>query len=194
MNKETYLRILRGRLHYRLTTEEVDDIINYYTEYFADAGEGREQSVIEELGSPERLAQQILGERRKEELAPVPTAADKTPPRYTREMEEKLPTWAGVLILVLAAIVGGPVVASLAFGLGLAGVICVTVGVGVAISGVVNLSPAGALFQAGGGLIAAAVGLLLLLGAVVIVWLTVRFVGWFWKSCVEGGSGYEAVY
>lgn len=194
MNKETYLRILRGRLHYRLTTEEVDDIINYYTEYFADAGEGREQNVIEELGSPERLAQQILGERRKEELAPVPTAAGKTPPKYNREAGEKLPDWAGVLILVLAAIFAGPVVASLAFGLGLGGVICVTVGVGVAISGVLNLSLAGALFQVGGGLIAAAVGLLLLLGAVVIVWLAVKFVRWFWKSCVEGGSGYETVY
>lgn len=194
MNKETYLRILRGRLHYRLTTEEVEDIINYYAEYFADAGEGREQSVIEELGSPERLAQQILGERRKEELAPVPTAANKTPPRYAPEMTEKLPEWAGVLILVLAAIFAGPVVGSLAFGLGLGGVICVTVGVGVAISGIVNLSLAGALFQVGGGLIAAAVGVLLVLGAVVIVWLTVKFVRWFWKSCVKGGSGYEAVY
>lgn len=194
MNKETYLRILRGRLAYRLTTEEVEDIINYYTEYFADAGEGREQNVIEELGSPERLAQQILGERRKEELAPVPTAAGKTPPKYNREAGEKLPDWAGVLILVLAAIFAGPIVGSLAFGLGLAGVICVTVGVGVAISGIVNLSLAGALFQAGGGLIAAAVGILLLLGAVVIVWLTVKFVRWFWKSCVEGGSGYETVY
>ena len=93
MNKETYLRVLRGRLAYRLTTEEVEDIINYYTEYFEDAGPDREQSVIEELGSPERLAQQILGERRQEGLAPVPGAAGQIPPRYAPEAAEKLPVW-----------------------------------------------------------------------------------------------------
>lgn len=187
MNKETYLRILRGRLAYRLTTEEVEDIIGYYAEYFEDAGADREQAVIEELGSPERLAQQILGERRQEGLTPVPGPAGNPPPRYAQEMSEKLPVWAGVLILVLAAIFAGPVVGSLAFGLGLAGVICGAVGVGVAISGIVDLSLAGALFQAGGGLIAAAVGILLLLGAIAIVWGVVKFVSWFWKSCVEGG-------
>ena len=99
----------------------------------------------------------------------------------------KLPTWAGVLILVLAGLFAGPVVASLAFGLGLAGVICGAVGIGVAISGVVDLSPAGALFQVGGGLISTAVGILLILGVVAIVWGVVKFVSWFWKSCVEGG-------
>lgn len=187
MNKETYLNILRGRLAYRLTTEEVEDIINYYTEYFEDAGADREQAVMDELGSPERLAQQILGERRQEGLAPVPTAGGKTPPRYAGETPEKLPTWAGVLILVLAGIIAGPVAASLAFGLGLGGVICGAVGVAVAISGIVNLSLAGALFQVGGGLIAAAVGVLLVLGAIAIVWGVVKFVTWFWKSCVEGG-------
>lgn len=187
MNKETYLRILRGRLAYRLTTEEVEDIINYYTEYFEDAGADREQVVMDELGSPERLAQQILGERRQEGLAPVPTAAGATPPRYAPERAEKLPTWAGVLILVVAGIFAGPVAASLAFGLGLAGVICGAVGASVAISGIVNLSLAGALFQVGGGLISTAVGILLVLGAVAIVWGVVKFVSWFWKSCVEGG-------
>ena len=174
MNKETYLRVLRGRLAYRLTTEEVEDIINYYTEYFEDAGPDREQSVIEELGSPEGLA-------------PVPGAAGQIPPRYAPEAAEKLPVWAGVLILVLAAIFAGPVAGSLAFGLGLGGVICGAVGVAVAIAAVANLSLAGALFQVGGGLIAAAVGILLVLGAVAIVWGVVKFVGWFWKSCVEGG-------
>lgn len=188
MNKETYLNILRGRLAYRLTTEEVEDIINYYTEYFEDAGADREQAVMEELGSPERLAQQILGERRQEELAPVPGTAGRTPPRYAAgEKAEKLPTWAGVLILVLAGVFAGPVVASLAFGLGLAGVICGAVGIGVAISGIVDLSPAGALFQVGGGLISTAVGILLILGVVAIIWGVVKFVSWFWKSCVEGG-------
>lgn len=70
MNKETYLRFLRAYLTSRLPAGEVEDIMNYYTEYFADAGESREAVVMAELGSPEQLAKQILGERRQEELVP----------------------------------------------------------------------------------------------------------------------------
>ena len=71
MNKETYLRFLRAYLTNRMPVSEVEDIMNYYTEYFEDAGEGGEQAVMAELGSPEKLAQQILGERREEGLSSV---------------------------------------------------------------------------------------------------------------------------
>ena len=42
MSKETYLRFLRAYLTNRLPVGEVEDIMNYYTEYFEDAGESRE--------------------------------------------------------------------------------------------------------------------------------------------------------
>lgn len=96
--------------------------------------------------------------------------------------------------MVAAAVFAGPVLLALVFGLGLAGVLCVLIGLGVAIGGLGHLSFFGLLYQAGGGLIAAAVGLVLLLGAVLIVKATGKLLRWFRSSWVEGGRGYEAEY
>ncbi len=200
MNKETYLRFLRAYLTNRLPTGEVEDIMNYYTEYFADAGEGREAAVMTELGSPEHLAQQILGERRQEELAPVAepgggyTQGTYESPEYAPAVRSGIPTWAYILILAAIAVFAGPVLLALVFGLGLAGVLCVLIGLGVAVGGLGRLSFFGLLYQMGGGLIAAAVGLVLMLGAVLIVKVTVRLLRWFRNSWVEGGRGYEEGY
>lgn len=200
MNKETYLRFLRAYLTSRLPVGEVEDIMNYYTEYFADAGESREAVVMAELGSPEQLAKQILGERRQEELVPSGEQGNEysqgtyEPAEYTPAVQSGIPTWAYILLLVAAAVFAGPVLLALVFGLGLAGVLCVLIGLGVAIGGLGHLSFFGLLYQAGGGLIAAAVGLVLLLGAVLIVKATGKLLRWFRSSWVEGGRGYEAEY
>ncbi len=200
MNKETYLRFLRAYLANRLPVGEVEDIMNYYTEYFADAGEGREGAVMAELGSPEQLAQQILGERREEELVPTAesgsgyTRGTYVAPEHTPAVQSGIPTWAYILILAAAAVFAGPVLLALVFGLGLAGVLCVLIGLGVAVGGLGRLSFFGLIYQAGGGLIAAAVGLVLLLGAVLVVKATVKLLRWFRNNWVEGGTGYEEGY
>lgn len=200
MNKETYLRFLRAYLTNRLPAGEVEDIMNYYTEYFADAGESREAAVMAELGSPEQLARQILGQRRQEELVPSGepgngyTQGTYEAPEYTPALRSGIPTWAYVLLLVMAAIFAGPVLLALVFGLGLAGVLCVLIGLGVAVSGLGRFSFFGFIYQAGGGLIAAAVGLVLLLGAVLIVRATVKLLRWFRNSWVEGGRDCEEGY
>lgn len=201
MNKETYLRFLRAYLTNRLPAGEVEDIMNYYTEYFADAGEGREEAVMAELGSPERLAQQILGERRQEELIPSGgeqrneyTKGSYEAPEYTPAVRSGIPTWVYVLLLVMTAVFVGPVLLALVFGLGLAGGLCVLIGLGVTVGGLGRLSFFGLLYQAGGGLIAAGVGLLLLLGAVLLVKGTGTLLRWFRNSWVEGGRGYEEGY
>lgn len=199
MNKETYLRFLRAYLTNRLPAGEVEDIMNYYTEYFEDAGEGREQAVMTELGSPERLAQQILGERQREELVPAETAdyghkETYSAPSYVPANRGGMPGWMFVLILIVAAVFAGPVLASLIFGLGLAGVLCIAIGLGVSVSGIGRLSLAGLLFRTGGGLITVAVGIVLLLGAALVVWLTVKLIRWFRDSFVERRAGYEAEY
>lgn len=200
MSKETYLRFLRSYLTGRLPAGEVEEIVRYYTEYFADAGESREQAVMAELGSPERLAQQILGQRRQEELVPVPEPnsgywQEGVPAaEYAPAVRRGIPTWAYILLLVLAAVFAGPVLVGLVFGLGLAGVLCVVIGLGVAGGAVGRFSLAGFLYQAGGGLIASAVGLVLLLGAILIVWLTAKLLRWFRNTWVEGGAAYEEGY
>lgn len=62
MDKLTYLKALSDALEGKLSDRERDEIIRYYSEYFADAGEGREGEVIAELGSPEALARRLLAE------------------------------------------------------------------------------------------------------------------------------------
>ena len=56
------------------------------------------------------------------------------------------------------------------------------------------MSLAGMLFQSGGGLITVAVGILLLLGAVLAAWLTVRLIRWFRDTYVERSAEYEEGY
>lgn len=195
MSKETYLRFLRACLTGKLPAGEVEDILRYYTEYFEEAGQAREQAVMAELGSPEHLSRQILGERSGEGLALAGTGGyeggEATAAGYVPARRRGLPTWAFVLILVVAAIIAGPALAGLVFGLGLAGILCVMIGLWVAVSGFGRFTLAGLLYQGGSGLIAAAVGILLLLGAILTVALTVKVIRWFRDTFVERSGAYE---
>ena len=58
MNKEEYLAILRKNLR-NIPAEEVDGIMQFYIEYFEEAGEENEESVIKELGNPEVRASKV---------------------------------------------------------------------------------------------------------------------------------------
>lgn len=201
MSKETYLRFLRAYLTGRLPAGEVEEILRYYTEYFEDAGEGREQTVMAELGSPEHLAQQILGQRGQENLVPAaePDQAygrggGYAEPSYVPANRGGMPKWAFILLLAAAAVFAGPTLLAVVFGLGLAGALCVFIGLRVAISGIRGMSLAGFLFQSGGGLIAAAVGILLLLGAFLTGWLALRLIRWFRDTYVERSGEYEEGY
>lgn len=62
MNKEEYLSRLRD-LTSSLPVEDQMDALVFYQTYFEDAGEGKEQDVIAELGSPEEVAKKILAEQ-----------------------------------------------------------------------------------------------------------------------------------
>lgn len=199
MSKETYLRFLRAYLSGRMPAGEVEEIVRYYTEYFADAGEGREPEVMAELGSPEYLAQQILGQRGREDL---PSVAETdygytqgyAEPEYAPAERGGMPKWAFTILLIIAAIFAGPPLLAVVFGLGVAGLLCFFIGLRIAVGGIRGMSLAGILFQSGGGLIAAAVGVLLLLGAVLAAWITVRLIGWFRDTYVERSAGYEEGY
>ena len=61
MNKESYLRELQRKLR-KLPDEEVEAALDYYSEYFDEAGEENTQYVIEKLGSPSQVASQILAD------------------------------------------------------------------------------------------------------------------------------------
>lgn len=59
MNREQFLQQLEKALA-AAPADERDAALQYYTMYFADAGPDAEQKVIAELGSPQKVAQDIL--------------------------------------------------------------------------------------------------------------------------------------
>lgn len=58
MNRQEFLEKLRLLLG-DLSEEEREEAIQYYEDYFADAGPEMEEQVIRELGSPEKVALMI---------------------------------------------------------------------------------------------------------------------------------------
>lgn len=59
MNKTEYMQELSQRLRH-LPKDDFDKAIDYYEEYFADAGTENEAQVIEDLGTPEFAARQLV--------------------------------------------------------------------------------------------------------------------------------------
>ena len=55
MSKQQFMAELKQLLG-ELPVAERDEALNYYEDYFADAGEENEEAIIEELGSPEKVA------------------------------------------------------------------------------------------------------------------------------------------
>lgn len=97
MTREEYMHTLEGCL-YALSPEERAAAIQYYTEYFDDAGEENEQQVMEQLGLPQEVAKQILKD----------FSADRYPVSAYRPSgagagrEKSAPCWWMVLIAVIA--------------------------------------------------------------------------------------------
>ena len=59
MSRDEYLRILARELS-RLPKEEFDRAMEYYTEYFEEAGPENAEAVMADLGSPALLTKNIL--------------------------------------------------------------------------------------------------------------------------------------
>ena len=58
MNRTEYMRELDALLQ-GISKEEREEAMQYYNDYFDDAGSENEEKVIEELGSPAKLAETI---------------------------------------------------------------------------------------------------------------------------------------
>ncbi|MBE6987434.1 MAG: hypothetical protein E7432_01470 [Ruminococcaceae bacterium] len=61
MSKEQFIARLKNALS-PLSAEDIRNAVEYYEEYFADAGEENQADVISALGSPEALAENIIRE------------------------------------------------------------------------------------------------------------------------------------
>lgn len=130
MNKYDFLSRLRNALS-SLPQEERDAAMNYYEEFFSDAGEDNEQAVIASLGAPEELAKSIIDENNRDNPAmssaadsgnssdstsgfnPPPTPA-QTGSRWTGGQTAlfiilavlSAPIWGGILAAVLGTLAG----------------------------------------------------------------------------------------
>lgn len=93
MRKEEFLDQLRRALEGKTPPEELEDVLSYYEEYFADAGEDREEEAAQELGSPQAVAARLLEER-------VGSGAPEPPKKAGRKRSPWL-----IALLVLAGVV-----------------------------------------------------------------------------------------
>ena len=55
MNRDTFMKELEYLLQ-DMNEEEKEDALQYYKDYLDEAGPEREEAVIKEFGSPERIA------------------------------------------------------------------------------------------------------------------------------------------
>lgn len=170
MTKEEYLT----RLQYNIASLpplEVQNIMQYYREYFDDAGEENLDSIMQELGTPEQLAQKILSGFSVPYCKPKASKSSSNAVLIAVIVVLTCPVWfvAGIVAasLIFALFV---IVFSLIFSVGIVGIALAGSGLFVFVMGFPTLFthvPTGILLI-GAGLILCALGMLILL---LLIWL-----------------------
>ena len=154
------------------------DAIAYYNNYFDEAGIENEQKVIQELGSPEKVAK-TMGVKSD-------TAKKKTHWIIIILIAVlTFPLWVGIvaglfggLVALLAGVFGVTVgIFGSGAGLSIGGIVCLVVGVFRMV-----VSPLEGLATMGVGALLAAAGLLLLL---LFAWLVIRWIPELFRSIVN---------
>ena len=77
MTRLQYLKAIKNNIQ-SLTIDEQNEALQYYSDYFDDAGD--DKKVMEELGSPEEVAKQII-----DKFANVPVASAKKEEKQEEE-------------------------------------------------------------------------------------------------------------
>ncbi len=178
MDRSRFMRELEELLQ-NIPAEERESALQFYNDYFDEAGVENEQEVIAEFESPQKVAakirEDIYGEGQREE-PPV-----SNPPQTWQEKPEKAP-WSNnlvkILLIIAIVVVGGPIIIPVVIGIACAVFGCllavivlffalVLVAFAIAISGIIVFifgipalftSPGVGLALLGGGLILSAVG------------------------------------
>lgn len=186
MNKEEFLRELAYLLQ-SIPDNERAEALQYYEDYFNDAGLENEQKVLEELESPRKVADNIKdGLRAGMDCRDIPEGSTQNTNPYQNaspvQEKEGMPAWAIVLI-VIGCILGSPliiggivllfgliitvaaVMASLVIGFGAAGAATLVSGIMVMLTGLIHLAgtPFSGMIVIGVGLICFAVGILFMM-------------------------------
>ena len=199
MNRETYLKELKKYLK-RLPEDDYKNAMEYFTEYFEEAGPDHEAEAIRELGSPREAAAELLSALIDEKTGTSSSTGDKVQSRRYRSGDpipqgRRSDSPLRILLIVCLAIFAAPValpLAASAFVLLLAGVaivvsvvfcifICSVSMVLVGIYSVIRafalltVSLPGFLVIAGGGLLSVGLGCLLFIAS---LFLCKWFITW----------------
>lgn len=173
MNRQEFMNQLAAELS-RLPKEEIQAAMEYYSEYFDEAGPGREQETIAELGSPAKVATQIKADYAVRQL---------DEPGAARSARKGLSAILWVILGIFAAPVALPVAIALgaiAFAMFIAiaaiifsllvsfGAVCIS-GIGLVFIGFAGLSGslAGGIMLIGMGLVSAGITALLCVGVAI---------------------------
>ena len=202
MNKEEYLKELRKNLK-RLPEQEINDALEYYTEYLEEAGPENEAAILEELGSPKDLARKIIIEAVDKEFIKEDSDDESSESSDNSDKKSKHSLW--IVLLAVLAIPMSPVVVILllallivifvilitlfavvfAFGVAaLAGLLSFILGIIL-----IFINPGIGLVTIGAGLIIASVFTLLTVGTVKLTGLTIRGVKHLCGSIVHKKAG-----
>lgn len=200
MNRAEFMDRLRNLLS-DITEAEREEALNYYEDYFDDAGVENEESVIQSLGSPEKVAATIK-DGLNDSTGANGEFSETGYSSYTYDKDEVATTPSnqkknlsgGMLVVVIilcvfALPILGPIViavlsvlfsilcavAALLFAVMAAGIAIVITGIALIISGIVTLiqSPVVGILLAGIGLILAGIGLLI---AILGIWIITKVV------------------
>lgn len=109
LTKEEYLAQLKKYLK-RLPKEDYNNAMDYFTEYFEDAGSEGETSLMQELGTPKEAAYDILDNLISE-----------------KKKDPGTPVWK-IILLTFLAICAAPLGVSLLIAVALAGVLVIIAG------------------------------------------------------------------
>ena len=102
MNRIEFMEELSGLLQ-DIPEEDRMDALNYYNDYFDDAGAENEKNVIDELESPEKVAAKIKADREdpEDEKAGMPMEQENKP--WTNK-------WLKMILIVAIILIGCPVI------------------------------------------------------------------------------------
>lgn len=88
MNRKEFMSRLEGRL-WNISSAEREEALQYYNDYFDDAGAENEQTVIETLGDPEKIAETIKRDLLREENIRKASSSDRELIPYGKTESEK---------------------------------------------------------------------------------------------------------
>lgn len=103
MTSEEYLKQLEKYLR-KLPQSDYKDAMEYFTEYFADAGPENEQAVIKELGTPKQAAAELM-----RNLLDKKVDEREAMEKEEKQKEKKKTTGANVVWIAILALFAAPI-------------------------------------------------------------------------------------